>query len=331
MIMNNDRCREAGICDDFVLNAYQEYSVEIAADLLLPTGLLIDKTTQYVGNLEKFVFLKGNTSEVYSKSEIDFIDGVSDFCVFKEFQKKTKRSTIPCRIISARIDNMDVVSAGIAFTKIMNKALDGMNVGFIVSKEGLLFTGRLFEQGNNIRCFVSDLIRTKEQYDEMVSELIFGDLYDSFIDYYAYIKSVLHCIEKIVPYGEILRGVHRVPYTYIKGLQDLEDHIGVNFAREIKRCFFENEEPGELPYCERVKECEEYLFKIESSRVNTMEILFEAEEMERLALEAEKKNDKLFQQSNKDEDTENAIDEETKALLEDPEDVIRMLKKKRGI
>lgn len=329
--MIKGRSREASVCDDFVLNAYQEYSVDTVANLLWPTGFLIDRTTQYSGSLEKFIFLKGNTSEVYSKSEIDFIDGVVDFCIFRDFYKKTRKGMISCRIVSAKIDNMDIVSADIAFTKILNKAIDGLNIGFVISEEGILFTGRLFEQGNNIGCYVSDLIKTEKPYDEIVADLIFGDLYDSFVDYYSYIKSVIHYTEEPVPYGETLRGAHRIPYTYIEELQDLEEHMGISFAREIERCFFDNEEPVELPYCEKVKECEEYLFKIESSRVNTMEILFEAEEMERLASEAEQKNDEMLQQSNGDEKTESDIDEQTKALLEDPESMIKMLKKKRGI
>lgn len=302
--MIKGRSREASVCDDFVLNAYQEYSVDTVADLLLPTGFLIDRTTQYAGSLEQFVFLKGNTSEVYSKSEIDFIDGIVDFCIFRDFYKKARKGMIPCRIVSAKIDNnMDIVSSGIVFTKIINKAIDGLNIGFVISEEGILFTGRLFEQGNNIGCYVSDLIKTEKQYDEIVAELIFGDLYDSFIDYYSYIKSVIHYTDEPIPYKETLRGAHRIPYTYIE----------------------------ELPYCEKVKECEEYLFKIESSRVNTMEILFEAEKMERLASEAAQKNDEMLQQSNGDENIENEIDEETKALLDDPEGMIKMLKKKRGI
>ena len=329
--MIKGRSKEASVCDDFVLNAYQEYSVDTVANLLLPTGFLIDRTTQYSGSLEKFVFLKGNTSEVYSKSEIDFIDGIVDFFIFLDFYKKTRKGMIPCRIVSAKIDNMDIISAGIAFTKIVNKAIDGLNIGFVISEEGILFTGRLFEQGDNIGCYVSNLIKTEEQYDEIVAELIFGDIYDSFIDYYSYIKSVMHYTEETVPYGDTLRGAHRIPYAYIEELQDLEAQLGVSFAREIERCFFENEEPEELPYCEKVKECEEYLFKIESSRVNTMEILFEAEEMERLASEAEQKNDEMLQQNNGDENTESDIDEETKALLDDPEGMIKMLKKKRGI
>ena len=130
--MIKGRSREASVCDDFVLNAYQVYSVDTVADLLLPTGFLIDRTTQYVGSLEKFIFLKGNTSEVYSKSEIDFIDSVVDFCIFRDFYKKTRKGMIPCRIVSAKIDNnMDIVSSGIAFTKILNISNVYSEVGLV--------------------------------------------------------------------------------------------------------------------------------------------------------------------------------------------------------
>ena len=79
-------------------------------------------------------------------------------------------------------------------------------------------------------------------------------------------------------------------------------------------------------------EADEYLFKIESSRINTMEMLFEAEEMEKLASEAEQRNETLLMQNAAGEENGvEEIDTETKALLDDPESMIKLLKKKRGI
>lgn len=54
--MSRDWGKEAGVCDEFVLSAYDDYSVDTVAELLLPTGLLIDKPIQYAGTFEKFVF-----------------------------------------------------------------------------------------------------------------------------------------------------------------------------------------------------------------------------------------------------------------------------------
>ena len=78
-------------------------------------------------------------------------------------------------------------------------------------------------------------------------------------------------------------------------------------------------------------EADEYLFKVESSRINTIEMLFEAEEMEKLALEAEQRNEMMLMQNSVEDDKSEEIDTKTKALLEDPESMIKLLKKKRGI
>ena len=80
---------------------------------------------------------------------------------------------------------------------------------------------------------------------------------------------------------------------------------------------------------DKVSEADEYLFKIESTQINTMEMLFEAEEREKLALEVEQTM--FMQNAAEEQDKTSDIDTETKALLEDPELMIEFLKKKRGI
>ena len=320
--MNSNK--ESYICDNFVLESYQDYSVNTIADLLLPTGLLVDRTTQYIGNMEKLVFLKGNFNEVYTLPEIKFINDITNIFIFKDYFKKTKKTIIPCRVLTAKIDSNDVISSSIAFTKIINKALDGMNICFFISREGFIFTGKLFERENSIGCFVSDLIRTREHYEELVSELMFCSLYDEFVEYYSYIKSVLH-------YNENVNFLSQIPYSYIENLWEIQKILDVDFSQEIEELFWKSENLVEFPYSEKVKECEECLFKIESSKINTMEILFEAEEIEKFSSQAEEKYNDMLKQGEKDSIEEIVIDKETKALLNDPEDIIKMLKKKRGI
>ena len=54
--------------------------------------------------------------------------------------------------------------------------------------------------------------------------------------------------------------------------------------------------------------------------------------MEKLTVEAEQRNENLLMQQNVDDLEETSdLDEETKALLADPESLIKLLKKKRGI
>ena len=57
-----------------------------------------------------------------------------------------------------------------------------------------------------------------------------------------------------------------------------------------------------------------------------------AEEMEKLALETEQHNKTIIMQNNDEEDNSaKELDADTKALLDDPESMIRLLKKRRGI
>lgn len=81
-----------------------------------------------------------------------------------------------------------------------------------------------------------------------------------------------------------------------------------------------------------LEEVEDSLSFIKSNRVNTYEMLFEADEMMRRAEEAETENDRLAVQT----ELENAsfndeIDTEVEALLDDPEEMIKLLKKRKGI
>ena len=57
--MRRDWSKEADAYDEFVLSEYEYYSIDTIAELLLPTELLIDKSTQYAGTFEGYVFLKG--------------------------------------------------------------------------------------------------------------------------------------------------------------------------------------------------------------------------------------------------------------------------------
>ena len=156
--MDRGWSNEAAACDEFVLSTYEDYYVDAVAELLLPTGLLIDKSTQYVGSFEQYVFLYGNKEEIYSWQEIDFISSSNDIIIFTEFYKNTKRGMIPCRVIAVKNMYQDVVEYGIAFTKIINKACEGLNICVILSEEGIVFTCRSYYDSSLKNYYISDLI-----------------------------------------------------------------------------------------------------------------------------------------------------------------------------
>ena len=324
---------EADTCDEFVQSAYEEYSVDTVAELLLPTGLLIDKSTQYVGSFEKYVFLVGDNDEVYSKREIDFISGIENIAVFTEIYKKTKRGVIPCKVIAVKNTGIyDAVSFSVAFIKIFNKASNSFNICVTVSDEGVIFACRAYEQQISNAYCISDIIKREQQLEELAEGLMFSPDYDEFVEYYSYVKEIIrYSTEKDVDLFKS-RETHRIPYAYIDELHELEVALGLDFSREIEKCFWRDIAEYKESYADRVSEADKYLFKIESTKVNTMEMLFEAEKMEKLASEDEQRNENLLMQ-NKDFDGEDQgdMDEETRTMLDDPEAMIKMLKKQRGI
>lgn len=220
----------------------------------------------------------------------------------------------------------------IAFTKIINKASEGFNICVVFSEEGIIFTCRAYDESTANNYYISDIIKTYGQMEEMCDGLMYSASYNGFIDFYSYVRESIRFKTGTADYFSKLKNAHKLAYAYMDELWEIEKTIGLNFSREIERCFWGFGEQHKETYADRVAEADEYLFKIESSRINTMEMLFEAEEMEKLASEAEQHNEtKLMQNSEEDENKSDEIDTETKALLEDPESMIKLLKKKRGI
>lgn len=291
--MSRDWIKEEATSDEYVLSAYNDYSVHTVAKYLLPTGLLIDKSKQYIGTFEQFVFFYGNKDEIYTRKEINFISTVADIVVFKDFYKETKKRIVPCKVVVTRNTLLDPVEFSIGFTKIINKASDGFNICIVFSEEGMIFTCRSYDSTAK-DYYISDIIKTRGQLEELCDALMYSPDYEDFIEYYSYVKE---CIR---------------------------------FKTVLKDFFSRNRNTYRIDYDDRVAEADEYLFKIESSRINTIEMLFEAEEMEKSATEAEQRNESMIMLSN-DRENKEKTDAETKALLDDPEAMIKLLKKKRGI
>lgn len=321
--MSREWSKEADACDEFVLSAYENYSIDTVAELLLPTGLLIDKSTEYAGSFDKYIFLNGNKDEIYTKQEIEFISSVGDIEVFAEFHKKnTELGIIPCRVIAARNSKMDPVDFSIAFIKINNKAIDSFNICIIFSEEGIIIACRSYYDSLYNGYHISNIIKTESQMKELYDTFMDSPEYKEFISYYLYVSDCIQYKVDTVDYLSKKKSYNRRAYGYTD-----ED-----WAIENKRSLWEIGERHKVNYADRVAESDEYLFKIESSQMNTMEMLIEAEETDKSTSESARRNEKMIMQSGVEADiSSEEIDAEIKAVLDDPELMIKLLKKKRGI
>ena len=305
------------------------------ADTLFRAGLIPDKTTRYTGSMEKLVFLLGNENEVYSQQEIHFIESVGIVYVYSDFLKKLQQGTMACRTIAARFycDKTDALRECISFEKIINKALDGFNIFFFVTNDTVFLGGKLFAKSSKKDCILSNPIRTESQLENFMNELMFISDEEEFFEYYRQFCQLISFEQDArLTYEEKICQRRGPQFSYLYGIDDLQRRLDVDLTYEIHRYKQSFEDTYETPsFSALLEEVEESLAFIKSNRINTYELLFEADEMLRQANEAEAANEQMLQTIDHNEQEDSPSDEEAKRLLDDPEEVIKLLKKRRGI
>ena len=121
-----------------------------------------------------------------------------------------------------------------------------------------------------------------------------------------------------------------IQFGYIDSLYEIERKYGESVQTELQRYidFFQNE-LGK-GFAEILEEIVEELRDIQSSKVNTIEMLFEADELERVTTEAEESRNKGLEglYENRQSENDSGLIEEMKS---NPEALIKKLKRIRGL
>lgn len=312
------------------LSALDDYSADTIANLLWQTGLLKDYSIRYDGELLKFVFLHGNKHEIYSNQELSFISNTEDIIVFSDYFKTSKRGLIPCRVVAVRTTQKDSLAFCIAFTKILNKAINGFNICVIITTEGVVFSCKSFGRIQHNDFYISRFINTAEQFEEICENLMYSSCLDYFSDYYVYIKdSIKYKLWKNSTDPNSW-DPYRLTYAYVEELHELETLTGLSFSSEIKRCYWGQESDFSEhsdSFAFRVEEADEQLFSIESNTINTVEFLIKAENQMIKAIDNEVHNESLIKDKPLPISTDAELNSDLIELLNDPETLIKRLKK----
>lgn len=308
-----------------------EFTEEDIAHVLECMGLVNAQESCQIEPMDKFIFLHGDEQEVYNKEERDFIENVGEIYIYKEFCKKAKRGIITCRIIAAEVNGGNEIKNSLFFIKEINKAIGGFTIFFIKAGVNFYIGIRAFNKDENDDCIISKPIVLVEDFEEMADKLSYVTDSDDFIDYY---RTLIDAIEKnnlaLTDYDrqiEIKRGIQ---YSYLNILSEISHIYKVSFSGEIERYYksFEGIEGND--YLSIVKESIAELSFIKSFKANTMEMLFEADEMMELAKKTEEENEIFIgNQNEKNYNEENNSD--MMKYLDNPELMIKMLKQRKGI
>ena len=139
--------------------------------------------------------------------------------------------------------------------------------------------------------------------------------------------------DKSEDYEQMILRRRGIQMSYYDDLCRIEHDFGVNMSREKERYWRIFDEKTEDSFVTLLEDVEESLSFIKSNRINTYEMLFEADEVMRQAEEKEAENNRLAAQATMYDSNHNdyVLDEEAKSLLDDPEEIVKLLKKRRGI
>ena len=302
---------------------------------LMEAGLIQDTTPRLVCSMEKLVFVHGDPDEVYSPAEIRFTERIEKVLVYPDFFKSMNRGSMACRVIAAKLScsGNDAIKTCVSFEKITDKALDGFNIYFFVTEDSVFYGCRIFDKTGKSDCTISVPIKTEAVFNQMQEELTFYVDAEDFLDFYnQFVQALTSDNWSDDDYERMIIKRRGIQMSYLEEIDKIGREIGVDLLREKERYWQQFEDVRELSFADILEDVEESLSFIKSNRVNTYEMLFEADEMMRQADETEAENERLAMQAAIENPmNENVQDTEAEALLDDPEEMIKLLKKRRGI
>lgn len=303
-----------------------DFTIYGVSEVLNNMGLIDDRRSCREELMERYVFLSGNEQEVYNQQERNFIASVGNILIYRDFYKKTRHGIIPCRVIAAELDSKEPMRTCIFFMKEINKAIGGFSIFFL--KVGIEFyVGmRSFNQDSKEDCVISRPVVTCEEMEDITGRLLLVPYFDDFVNYYQAMISAIEYSEMLDDdYESQIIKKRGIQYPYLQMLTDLEQYCGMSASKEIRRYYDCFEEHPHIVFANVLKDVQDELSFVKSTRVNTIEMLFAAEELSQSAARIEEEQ-KQFVDSQKT-NTDDLWSDEMETYLGDPETMIKLLKK----
>lgn len=291
------------------------FSVESMRSFLQSIWLGESLSVFYSGGLPKAVYMHGNADEVYTSKEREFIERVSDIIIFSGFTKKLRENNVICRIVAVDMRwSSNPLYDGIQFMKIFYKAFRNFNIFiFVVDEKTYLGCNLLGKQQDD--CFISFPLKDAMDWEAFSENMMYID------------------DEAFVPfYRELISAIRMIKRFYIKEdiTLDSEDYIyrgKINYRRLMQM----NGDLDVVEFENEVEYCKKSLSYIQSNTVNPLEMLYEAEILEREAEKVEDRIKPVDAESISLQEPESSTDSKMLELLDDPEALIKALKNRGGM
>lgn len=296
-------------------NLISDFNQNTVFDFISAIFLLEKKNIVYRGTLEQIVYTKGNLSEIYTANERGYIERVKDIIMFAPFYIKGKKHNVMCNILAANLSCFsDPIYASIAFMKIGNKAFNGFNVFVVVSGDKVYLGYNNLEKDKLGTCSLSYPVYDAINWESLIDAFLYID--DSRFNSYYYslseaIDSIYDCYQGDKYFDHGIYYFDEENSEYIACANNIYTSEDTNSDEKAE---FDNE----------VLDNNHYLAYIKSNKINTMELLLEAEE-------ADDSNEFDTYEIEAIDDMPSDRMDTYQELLDDPESLIKFLQNKKKL
>ena len=299
-------------CFDNLLNSFNAHN---SYEFLSKIYLTNTKDVSYIGSLEKLVYTVGDTSEIYTRNERNFIEKIKNVIVFSPFVIEGKRSNISCNIVAVDLSLFsNSIYYSIAFMKICNKALDGFNIYLLVSNDAIYIGQDDLESITTLGCKISYPIMSNIDWDILQDTFLYVDT-KNFQFFYNSLSEAITSIDNcysnqfLIDDGQYYFDEEKDKYVFLSYS---------SFSRKIPSMPFEEVKND---FDDDVLFSKDSLSYIKTNKANSLVLLMDAENIEQNSSEQDIPTVNQFSES----DEISVINE---SMLDDPEALIKFLKKK---
>lgn len=305
-----------------------DFSARQISNFLEVTGLLTSTSQYTVIQFEKYILLRGNQDEIYTLKERTFIEKTASIIFYSDYYKQMKSGYMPCRIIAVDLSShLDDIYSAILFMKIVIKAIGGFTTFVIKLNDGIHLGIRIFNRDVWRNCTLSE----PGKLSAVLEEASWVDEYEHFLKYYNILAEAIKPVSnKYIDYDEMVLKKRGVQAGYIDFLYEMESTYGESVQTELGRYQDSFDIDYKIDYAEILEGYLEELKNVQSLKVNTIEMLFEADELESTALDIEEQHSKMLEDL-----SDNSVVKKDFNMIEemnsDPEAVIKRLKSIKGL
>lgn len=322
--------------DDTLDLLREEFNSDFLSIFLSTIGILVDEGISYSGLLSNYIYFSGNKEETYTEEERQFIDKISNIVVFNDFFKKTRNGNMLCRVVAVRlhVSVKSLFATCLMFEKIFDKGFDGFNLFVFIENNSIQFGCTSFESNSSKNnCILSNPIYKSNKIEELSGEFFYAATMQKFIDYYIYLQQLFledkpEIINSTMPW----RQAENI-YKYINALTTLSSLYKFGLFSGIDKLFEQLEirsgSFNKLTLSEKIEEADEELSFVKSSRINPLEELFNAEEIERVNKEVFDKQQDNNYNSKSNYDYSETNDDEIPDNIGDATEVLKYIKLKQ--